>query len=190
MKKALVYSTFMSVALLSGCSEMFTFTEIQQVRPFKVQLTVNGGKLTNDKGPNTKCKAFANSLKKGCFFADIDEVLELEFKLKKRAEGANWRFTKLMICAGTEKPTDSSKCYLNATQQAEWLVMAEMQLALMPPNGTVDLTGFSDTLWVFTVVDINAHEGDYVYNIQACKEGSLLPADCVWMDPGGSNRGR
>ena len=186
----MIYSTFMSVALLSGCSTMFTFTEIQPVKPFKVKLTADGGELTNDKVPNNKCIAFAEPLKKGCFVAAKGEVLELEFKLKRRAEDANWRFAKLMICAGTEKPTESNECSLNAKQQAEWLVVAERQLALMPSDGTVDLTDFSDTLRVFTVVNINAYEGDYVYNIQACKEGSLLPADCVWMDPGGSNKGR
>jgi hypothetical protein len=186
----MIYSTFMSVALLSGCSTMFTFTKIQPIRPFKVMLTADGGELTNDRGPNSNCTEFADPLKKGCFVAAIGEVLELEFRLKRRADGANWRFAKLMICAGTEKPADPGDCSLTAKQQAEWLVVAERQLALIPSDGTVDLTDFSDTLRVFTVVDINAHEFDYVYNIQACKEGSLSETDCVWMDPGGTNRGR
>ena len=190
MKRAIIYSTFLSVALLSGCSTMFTLTKIQLVRPFKVKLTAAGGELTNDKVRNTKCTAFADPLKKGCFVAEKGEVLELEFKLKKRSERANWRFTRLMICAGTEKPTALNPCSLNATQQAEWLVVAKEQFALMPSDGTVDLTEFSDTLRVFTVADINGHVDDYVYKIQACKEGSLLPADCVWMDPGGTNKGR
>ncbi len=187
MKKAIIYITFMSVVLLSGCTS-FTMTRIQKVKPFKVMLTAQGGVLTNNRGTNANCTSFKDPiLKKGCFVADKGEVLELEFKLKKRSEGANWRFTELKICAGTVKPTT---CSLNATQRAEWMVIASLRFALMPADGTVDLTEFSDTLRLFTVLDINGHAGNYVYKIQACKEGSLLTADCVWMDPGGSNKGR
>lgn len=190
MKKSLIFSIFMSVALLSGCSTISTFALIKGVKPFKVKLTADGGELTNDKVRNINCTPFADTLKKGCFVADKGDVLVLEFKLKKRADGANWRFTKLMICAGTAKPTAMNPCTLNPQQQAEWLVGAKRELALLPVNGTVDLTLFSEKLRLFTVLDINGHAGDYVYNIQACKEGLTAPADCVWMDPGGKNKGR
>lgn len=193
MNKSMIFSTLISGALLSGCSSFSTHTAlatIQHVKPFKVKLVVVGGELTNDKMPNAKCTTYANPLKKGCFVAGVGEVLELEFKLTRRAEGKNWRFTKLMICAGTTKPADPTLCTLDAIQQAEWLVNAKKQFALMPGNGTVDLTTFSDKLTIFSVLDINGHPGDYTYNIQACPEGNYVEADCAWMDPGGMNKGR
>lgn len=191
MKKFLIFSMFISIVLLSGCRTFVTFTTIQQVKPFKVQLAVVGSELTNDKSRNANCTAFANPLKKGCFVADKGDVLELEFKLKRNAEGKKWRFTKLMICSGTTKPTALNPCSLNATQRAEWLVNVKKQFALMPADGTVDLTTFSATLRLFSVLDVNGHAGDYVYNIQTCPEGlPIIEANCAWMDPGGTNRGR
>jgi len=195
MKKSMIFSTFISVALLSGCSAFSThttFAKIQQkVKPFKVRLEVAEGELTNDRTPNAGCTAFANPLRKGCFVAEKDEVLELEFRLKRKAERKKWRFTKLMICAGTNKPIPMNTCALNDTQKAEWLVNAKKQFALLPDNGTVDLTTFSDKLRVFSVLDVNGHPGDYTYNIQACPEGlPIIEANCVWMDPGGKNNGR
>jgi hypothetical protein len=153
-------------------------------------LEVKDGMLVNDKGPNARCNAFAEPLRKGCFVAEENEVLELQFQLKKRSDGANWRLAELRICAGDTKPTAAKPCSLNDQQQLEWLVIANKRLAFMPANGTVDLTQLSDRLRALTVVDINGIKGNYTYNLRACKEGSLDDADCHWMDPGGTNRGR
>lgn len=190
MNKVILLCTIVSAVLLSGCEIPFSIAQVDPIRPFKVKLEVKGGILVNDKGPNSKCTAFGEPLRKGCFVAEHGEVLELQFKLKKRSEGANWRFTELQICAGDTKPTDSEPCELNAQQRAEWLVIANKSLALLPENGTVDLTQFSNRLRVLTILDINAFEDNYTYNLQACKEGSLDDDDCAWMDPGGTNTGR
>jgi hypothetical protein len=191
MNKVILLCTIVSAVLLSGCEVPFSIAQVDPIRPFKVKLKVEEGMLrVYDKGPNKKCDAFSEPLRKGCFVAEEGEVLELQFKLKKRSEGANWRLTELRICAGDTKPTDSNPCALNAQQQAEWLVIAKKSLALVPKNGTVDLTQFSDRLRVLTILDINAHEGDFTYQLRACKEGSLDDGDCAWMDPGGTNKGR
>jgi hypothetical protein len=195
MKKTVIFSMFMSAVVLSACAlsrdskfEIFTLTQTG-VKPFKVKLSVDGNELRNDKTVNIECTSFGANLKKGCFIAEEGEMLELEFKLKQPG-GPNWRFTKVLICAGTTAPNPLTDCALDPDQQADFLVVANNQIALMPPNGTIDLTDFGDTLRVFTVRDFNWFADDYVYKIQACKEGSLLPDDCAWADPGGINKGR
>ena len=191
MNKAVLLTTIVSAALLSGCETPFSIaTAVEPIRPFIVKLEVSGGMLVNDKGPNSKCTAFADPLKKGCFVAEKGEVLELQFQLKRHSDGANWRLTKLQICAGDTKPTIANPCSLNEQQQSEWLVFADKKLALVPADGTVDLTAFSQSLRMLTVLDINGKAGNYTYNLQACKEGTLDEADCAWMDPGGTNTGR
>lgn len=195
MKKTVIFSMFMSAVVLSACVtsrdsrfEIFTLTQTG-VKPFKVKLSVDGNVLTNNKTVNNDCTSFGTDLKKGCFVAEEGEMLELEFKLQQPG-GKNWRFTKVLICAGTTTPNPLSDCALDPDQRADFLVVANNQVALMPANGTVDLTGFGETLRVFTVRDFNWLEDDYVYKIQACEEGSLDPDDCAWADPGGTNRGR
>ncbi len=196
MKKTMIFSTLMSVAMLGGCgtngdfqSNLFTLVQTG-VKPFKVKLTVDGDELTNDKGFNSDCTEFAEKLRKGCFVAESGEMLELEFKLKQPGGRVKWRFTKVMVCAGTAKPTGGNPCSLDSDQRADWVVVANNEVALMPPDGTIDLTAFSQQLRVFSVRDFNWHSGNYTYKIEACEEGSTAPDDCAWMDPGGTNKGR
>jgi hypothetical protein len=196
VKKKTLFNMFISVVVLGGCSttadhqfELYTnFTT--GVKPFKVNLEVKDGNLINDRHSNTNCANFAPKLRKGCFVAEFGEMLELKFALKHRSDNKKWRFAKLQICAGTTKPIPSSSCSLNPDQQADWLVVANNEVTLMPSNGTVDLTQFADELRIFSVRDFNWHKGDFTYRIQACEEEKTADDDCVWMDPGGTNNGR
>ncbi len=201
MKKSMVASTFLVAALVSGCGTLRDvgpddynfpiFTLIQTgVKPFKVRLEVEGQELVSDKGFNSDCTAFDEKLRKACFVAEIGEMLELEFRLQQPGGGTHWRFTTVMICAGTEKPEEMADCSLTPEQQADFLVEANDTVALFPSDGTIDLTQFSEQLRVFSVRDFNWLAHDYVYWIEACEEGSTAEDDCAWMDPGGSNKGR
>ena len=196
MNKTLLLGVFASAALLGGCETPFSIPESDPIasfsplKQFKVKLEVKNGALVNDKGRNNKCTAFSDDLKKGCFYAEENDVLELQFQLKKRSDGASWRLAELQICAGDAKPAETEDCALNDEQMREWLVISKKQLAVVPGTGTVDLTQFSDTLRVVTILDINGIPGNYTYNIRACKEGKLDDDNCVWMDPGGTNTGR
>ena len=197
MKKAVLFSTFMSVALLTGCcasddyqtdSSKLTSTG---VKPFKVTLIVNTStnELTpKDRGINPDCSPkFDDKLKKACFVAEVGEMLEMEFRLQQPSGATKWRFTKVMICSGTTKPND---CSLTPSQRADFVIEANNEVELMPGNGTIDLTSFSQQLRVFSIRDFNWLEHNYIYKIEACKEGSTDKDDCVWMDPGGTNKGR
>jgi hypothetical protein len=199
MKKTTVLSVFISIVILAGCGTTHDpkSQNFRDVRPFKVKLEVQGDELINDRRPNDRCTKFDQDLKKGCFVAAEGEMLELEFKLKHQSDGKEWRFTKIMICAGTTKPRELSQCALNPDQRADWLVAANNEVALMPASGIVDLAKFADKLRVFSVRDFNWLVGDYVYSIQACEEGKTDEncdedddCPCVWMDPGGTNNGR
>jgi len=197
--KKLMIGMFISVVILAGCgttrdNQLEIYTNLTTgVKPFKVKLIAEGGQLkVRERGPNSKCTKFAEKLRTGCFIAEEGEMLELKFTLQHNSEGKKWRFATVKICAGTSKPDpdEPSECTLDADQQADFLVVANNKVACMPSDGTVDLTGFTDQLRVFSVRDFNWHVGDYVYLIQACEEGSTDPDDCVWMDPGGTNNGR
>lgn len=197
--KKLMISIFISVVVLAGCStisdhQFETYINFTTgVKPFKVKLKAEGGELVIlERGPNEKCTEFSSKLRKGCFIAEEGEMLELEFKLTPNSEDEKWRFTKVKICARTTKPDpdEPSECTLDADQQADFLVVANNEVALMPSDGTIDLTDFADKLRIFSVRDFNWHVGEYVYLIQACHEGTIVPANCVWMDPGGTNKGR
>jgi len=182
MNKATITAAIVSAFLLAGC-EVISVNRVKPIRPVIMNLEVKGGELVNDKGPNTKCIDFDEPLRKGCFFAEQGEVLELQFHLL----GNSWRLTQLQICAGVTKP-DPDTCTLNDEQQSEWLVIADRKLSLVPGDGTVNLTHISDNLRKLTILDINGQPGNYTYNLRACKVGS--PDDCVTMDPGGTNTGR
>ena len=199
MKKALLFSTFMFVALLTGCGasrdynfDSFTMTSTG-VKPFKVTLIVDTSTNTlipKDRGITPKCSAeFDDKLKKACFVAEVGEMLEMEFRLQQPSGPTRWRFTKVMICSGTTKKEEAD-CSLTPSQQADFVIEANNEVKLIPGNGTIDLTSFSQQLRVFTIRDYNWLEHNYTYKIKACKEGSTDEDDCVWMDPGGTNKGR
>ncbi len=199
MKKAVLFSTFMSVALLTGCCADDDYalkgpkSTSTGVKPFKVTLTVNSetNELTaKDKGINPDCSPkFDDKLKKACFVAEVGEMLEMEFRLQQPPGATKWRFTTVMICSGTTKPKPND-CSLTPSQQADFVIEANNEVELMPGNGTIKLTSFSEQLRVFTIRDFNWLEHNYIYKIEACKEGSTDVEDCAWMDPGGTNKGR
>ncbi len=201
MKMAALFGTLISVALLTGCAanrdyqfDMFKLTSTG-VKPFKVTLNIDSSTnvLTpKDKGISRNCSdKFDDKLKKACFVAEVGEMLEMEFRLQQPG-GTNWRFTKVWICSGTIKPNpeNMADCSLTPSERADFVVEANNEVRLMPGNGTIDLTSFSQQLRVFTIRDFNWLEQNYIYVIEACEEGSTDVDDCARLDPGGTNKGR
>ena len=90
MNRIVLFCCLISAVLLSGCQTPFSIYEkAKPIRPFKVQLEVENTALVNNKKQNDKCTEFDDlRLRKGCFVAEHNEVLELQFTLKKRSEGA------------------------------------------------------------------------------------------------------
>ena len=192
MKKLIIFA---ALAMLTACAsndykfDVFTLTTTG-VKPVKVKLEIEGGKLITKKEANTKCTPFANKFKKGCFVAEEGEMVEVEFKLQHPGGDTKWRFTKLLICSGIEKPDPLTDCSLDSDQRADWAVLANNEVAWPNADGSVKLSLISEQLREFSLRDFNWLADDYFYWIQACPDGVTDEAQCVAMDPGSVNKGR
>jgi len=101
------------------------------------------------------------------------------------------RFTRLLICSGTEKPDpDDNPCSLDSDQRADWAVLANSDVAWPQADGSVNLTQFSAELREFSLRDFNWLADEYFYWIEACPEAVDDEDECVGMDPGSVNKGR
>ena len=142
------------------------------------------------KTPECRGKFAQEDLERGCFVAERDETLLIEFDLKKNYKGDKWRFTEIKLCEGTSK-SDATNCSLSEKQRFDFAVDANGDLVMFPDSGTIDLTQHSPVLRQFSIRNYNFTESNYVYVLKACKEGTTSgPGNCADSDPGGMNRGR
>jgi len=141
------------------------------------------------KNPGCRGRFAQQMLEEGCFVAEKNQALEINFRLKKNFGGEKWRFTQLRLCSGKSED-DKASCALSEDQQVDFLVEANGEFARFPADGRVDLSPLSPVLRSFNVRVFNFTEGEYVYELTACKEGSSEPEDCAVSDPGGINKGR
>jgi hypothetical protein len=190
-----IFVAMVLILLLTACAtkdynfDVYTLKQTG-VKPVKVKLEIDGGELKPAKEANSKCTQVVEKFRKGCFIADVGEMVEVEFKLQQPGGMVKWRFTKLWICSGSEKPDGGNPCSLDNDQRADWAVLANNDVAWPTKEGEIILTQFSSELREFHLRDYNWLANDYFYQIRACPENHTDEADCVDMDPGSVNKGR
>jgi hypothetical protein len=188
------------LAMLAGCCclKSTNVTSDIKLKPFKVKLEVStntrGDTVLDNKNDKTSnCTKFAdtNELRKGCIVAEVDEIVDVEFKL---SGSGGWQFAEFQICSTKDlsnKP-DFDNCGLSAAQTAEWIVMTNTGSALPGTDGKVDISALGNNINKFQLLDLNLTEADYFYRVcvkntnDTCDEG----VNCVCTDPGGVNTGR
>lgn len=185
-----------TVGMLAGCAvhDMQTLAKAG-IKPFDVVLEViDDGRnppvlVTKDK-KNNKCTKFPDDDKyrKGCIFADLNEVVETTFTL---SGSGGWYFTKFWICSAKDAKKPET-CSLSAVQMADWVVLANAGAAMPGTDGSVDITQFGTGLRQFTLRDNNWRKDEYFYRVQACskKSDDDEVVTCAEMDPGSENNGR
>lgn len=164
------------------------------IKPFKVRLKVeeddNGELLLKVKNPETSagCDKFPEKDQYGCIVAALNETVEIEVTL---IGSPDWHLDAFQICAQLQKPdfTAEAVCDLPDKERADWLVLANNNVALPDKNGRVDLSQFEFfPLAQFVIRDMNWTRASYFYGVRACKNDDKNA--CLWTDPGGENNGR
>jgi len=185
--------------ILAGCClQTHEISNNVKLKPFKVKLEVStntrGDTVLDNKNDKTSnCTKFADvdKFRKGCIVAEVDEIVNTEFKL---SGSGGWQFAEFQICSTTDvsnKP-DFSSCGLSAAQTAEWIVMTNTGSALPGTDGKVDISALGTNPTKFQLLDLNLTVADYFYRVcvKQTNDSCAVPGTCVCTDPGGENKGR